>query len=95
MGTEPIPEEIPVSLGSLPEDLQLAFSLYYKLPDRWEGMSGTYMGKDLSCFKAIADILEVENIKISLDFVLLIDGARIEFLALKQKNKPKKGIDGV
>jgi len=90
MGSEPIDSEIPVSIASLPEDLQLAFVLYYKIPDRWDGMSGTYLGKDLGCFKAIADIMEIDNIKVSLDLILLIDSVRSEILAEKQKNKTKE-----
>ena len=33
------------------------------LPDRWEGMSGSYMGKDYSSFQALLDIYDVEDRK--------------------------------
>lgn len=90
MGTEPVESEIPVTLNSMPEDIQLAFSLYYKLPDRWDGMSGTYLGKDLSCFTSIASILEIEDMKTHLNLILLIDGVRVEILAERQKQKNSK-----
>lgn len=48
LGSEPIESEIPVDRGDLNIDTQLAFSIYDKLQANWEGMSGHYLGKDLS-----------------------------------------------
>lgn len=90
MGNEPLQEEIPIALSDFPEEIQLAFDLYYKIPDRWDFMSGTYLGKDLSCFSTIADIMEVGDKKSSLDLILLIDNVRTEYLLARQKNKSKE-----
>jgi hypothetical protein len=48
MNSEPLESEIPVSREDLTLETQEVFSIYDKLPARWEGMSGTYLGKDLS-----------------------------------------------
>ena len=47
LGTEPIDDDIPIEVDDLPELVQKALHIYSYLPDAWEGMSGTYMGKDL------------------------------------------------
>ena len=36
---------MPLELSELPEEVQVAFFMFSLLPDHWEGMSGTYMGK--------------------------------------------------
>lgn len=90
MGNEPVEDEIPISLSDFPEELQITFELYYKIPDRWEYMSGTYLGKDLSCFSTIADIMEFGDKKSTLDLILLIDNVRSDFLLARQKNKSKE-----
>ena len=52
---EPIEEEIPVDRGDLKIDTQLAFQVYDKLQAKWEGMSGSYLGKDLSLIPILMD----------------------------------------
>ena len=48
LGSEPIEEEIPLELDDFPELVQQAFVIYGMLSDIWEGMSGSYLGKDYS-----------------------------------------------
>lgn len=54
---------MPPSRGDLPYEIQIAFSIHDMLPDRWDGMSGSYFGKDLSALGTILDIYEVEDKK--------------------------------
>ena len=68
-GTEPDPEEMPVEFKDLLEDTQLAFVIYYKLPDKWDGASGTYQGKELSILPYLLDLYEVPN---KIDMVTII-----------------------
>jgi len=63
MGWEPKEEEIPIDPSSLPIESQQAILLLNYLPDLWEGMSGSWMGKDYSGLLAIMDIYEIENRK--------------------------------
>jgi hypothetical protein len=48
LGSEPLEDEIPIEIDDFPGLVQEALHLYSYLSDIWEGMSGTYMGKDLS-----------------------------------------------
>ena len=45
LGQEPDPTKMPLELSEFPEEVQVAFFMFSLLPDYWEGMSGTYMGK--------------------------------------------------
>lgn len=55
LGTTPIESEIPVGREDLNLDTQLVFSVYDKLQSNWEGMSGHYLGKDLSLIPVLLD----------------------------------------
>ena len=48
LGNEPLEEEIPVAYEELLLEVQEAISVYRKLQDSWDMMSGTYLGKNLS-----------------------------------------------
>jgi hypothetical protein len=45
IGEEPDPTKMPLELSEFPEEVQVAFFMFSLLPDHYEGMSGTYMGK--------------------------------------------------
>ena len=51
------------SLSQQTSNSTKAFSIHDMLPDRWDGMSGSYFGKDLSALGTILDIYEVEDKK--------------------------------
>jgi hypothetical protein len=61
MGWEPADEELPIDPAYLPENAQYALILLNVLPDKWEGMSGSWMGKDYSGLAAIMDIYDIED----------------------------------
>ena len=89
MGSEPDPNEIPPDMGDFPYEVQQAFDVYYRLPDRWDGMSGTYLGKDLGPVEMLFQLFLVEDKRTALDFISIIDITRQEIFARKQKSKEK------
>jgi len=89
MGTEPNPSEIPPEMEDFPYEVQQAFDVYYRLPDRWDGMSGSYLGKDLGPLEMLFKLFLVEDKRTALDFISIIDVARQEIFANKQKSKEK------
>jgi hypothetical protein len=89
MGTEPVSEQIPVDMADFPDEVQEAFQIYYLLRDVWEGMSGTYMGKD---FSTIFDFFRLYSIEsqdqlLMLGFIRQIDSIRSEIFHEKQKQR--------
>jgi hypothetical protein len=63
LGEEPDPDKMPPTLEQYPHEVRVAFFIHDLLPDRWEGMSGSYMGKDMSSLGTILDIWNVESPK--------------------------------
>jgi hypothetical protein len=52
---------MPPEIGDFPLEVQQAFLVHSVLPDRWDGMSGAYMGKDLSALGDVLSIYEIED----------------------------------
>ena len=72
MGWEPVEEEMPKDPGFLPLDVQNALIVFNVLPDKIEGMSGTWLGKDFSALEAILNIYDIDNRREVLDYILII-----------------------
>ena len=89
MGTPPIDSEIPIELSDFPDEVQTAFQVYQILQDHWEGMSGTYMGKNLTGIGEIFDVYEVEknDRRLILELINLIDRERMTQYDIKRKQE--------
>ena len=61
MGWEPKEEELPQDGSNLSLECQQALTILNALPDNWEGMNGTWLGKDYSGLSAVMDIYEIES----------------------------------
>ena len=59
---------MPVDRSNFPLEVQEAFMLHDLLSDRWEGMSGSYLGKDMSALQTYIDVFNITNPKQSLWF---------------------------
>ncbi len=92
LGSEPLEEEIPVEYEDLHTEVQQAFSIYSKLRDDWDGMSGTYMGKHFEGILDMFIILEVpaEDHKTMLELVDIIDKHRSKVISDKKPKPTKK-----
>jgi hypothetical protein len=93
LGNEPIPEEIPAEFSDFPDIIQQAMTIFSILPDRWEGMSGTYMGKDLGILPYLANLYDVADEVQLLNYILVIDriitSSRHQKQEQTRKNKKK------
>jgi len=67
-------EDEDTSSPIFPITIQNAFIVWNYLTPNWEGMGGTYLGKFMQGIKEIMDVLEIEDQKITLEFVQKIDG---------------------
>lgn len=61
MGWEPKEEDLPQDGSNLSLECQQALTVLNALPDIFEGMNGTWMGKDYSGLSAIMDIYEIDD----------------------------------
>lgn len=92
LGTQPKEEEIPVELDDLPLEAQTALIIYRILRDDWEGMSGTYMGKNINGIFDIFTAYDVDprDKKFYLELIHIIDGIRAAEINKKTQEKPAK-----
>ena len=92
-GIEPDPDEMPPTMGDYPLEVQVAFLLHDLLPDRWEGMSGTFMGKDYSIIFDLFvahEVLNKPEQRLMLKIMSTIDKIRSDIIVKKQKERENK-----
>ena len=91
MKKEPDPDIMPLDFEDFPSDIQELFVIVNMLPDRWDGMSGAYLGKDFSLIPYLFDVYNIENAKTALIIINLIisESSRIYNDKLKQQHKTK------
>jgi len=96
MGWEPRYDDMPVDPSTLSLEAQQALTLLNALPDNWEGMSGTWMGKDYSGLEAIMNIYEIQDRKTVFELLRDAEAELGKYYAQKQKeqnqlSKAKRG----
>ena len=72
MGKEIDPNKF-INDDQFPLEVQQALSLHTYLPDRWEGMSGSYLGKDWSALTELLNSYNVEDRRTVIFFLKFID----------------------
>ena len=87
MGWEPSEEEMPLDASTLDINAQYALILLNNLPDKWEGMSGTWMGKDYSGLAAIMDIYEIEDRRDVFELLKVAEDELGKYYRQKQKEQ--------
>ena len=82
LGKTPNENKMPIDDRDFPYEVQLAFLLHSVLPDRWDGSSGSYMGKDWSALGSLLDIYQIDD-KRTVTFFL----KNVDVLTSNQINK--------
>ena len=80
---------MPLSASSFPEEVQVAFFIFNCLSDSWEGMSGSYMGKDWSEVDYVFKLYEVEEPKIVYYFAKMYERLLIQVRAEDAEKRRK------
>lgn len=92
LNSTPKEEEIPVGREDLSYETQMVFFLYDKLPSKWEGFSGTYLGKELTILPLLLEEYKYEASlrRYCWDIIPIIDNFVAEDIAKKLKVKTKE-----
>jgi len=80
---------MPPEMVDFPFEVQMTFLIHNLLPDRWDGMSGSYMGKDWSAYGALLDIYEIVDKKETTYFVKAIESENSKVLNDEMSTKRK------
>ena len=81
---------MPLEASAFPYEVQVAFFVLGLLPDRYEGMSGTYMGKDWSSATFIFEAYNIEDIQSVVFFAKIYETMLVNERAEEQKRKQKQ-----
>ena len=76
-------------MGDFPPEVQVAFLLHDLLPDRWDGMSGSYFGKDMSALGTLLEVYEVDDRKNTIFWIKQIESKNSEVINKKIDRKRK------
>ena len=80
---------MPLDTSDFPSEVQTAFFMFSLLPDHYEGMSGTYMGKYWDGIDYFFKLYEVEEPRITLYFMKLYENIIVSSRAEEAERKRK------
>ena len=89
LGEEPDPAKMPLTSSDFPEEVQAAFFMFSLLPDYYEGMSGTYMGKHWNGIEYFFSLYEVHEPRTVLYLMKLYEGEVVSHRVKQAENKRK------
>ena len=89
---------MPLEASAFPDEVQVAFCVYDQVSEKWEGMSGSYMGKNWAEAFLLFKHHKIEDPKQVLFFMQLYDSlvikTRAEESDRKQKAKERRNSGG-
>ena len=96
MGVEPKEEDIPKDPSTFSLEAQQALIMLNVLPDKWEGMSGSWLGKEYAGLLDIMDLYQIEDKKQVFELLKVCEDELGKFYAERRKqqeqlSKAKKG----
>jgi hypothetical protein len=80
---------MPLEPSDFPEEVQVAFFMFSLLPDHWEGMSGTYMGKYWDGIDYFFKLYDIENPRTILYIMKLYENTIVSYRAEQSEKKRK------
>jgi len=80
---------MPLTDADFPVEAQVAFFIYSYLPDKWDGASGTYMGKDWSSLQIIFNLFQVEDQAFIFQLLKIIESVTVDVTNDKISQKRK------
>lgn len=92
MKIEPVESEIPLDINDFPSFAQDVFNVYSRLRDVFDGMSGTYFGKDYSIVFQLFELYGIEDKedqRLAMDILGAMDVSRSKILANKKTSAKK------
>ena len=89
MGDEPDPAKMPLDSSAFPEEVQVAFFIFSFLSDNWEGMSGSYMGKNWSNCQHLFEVYDIEDKGTTLFFMKMYEAILVKYRFEEAEKKRK------
>ena len=90
LGQEPDPEKMPLEESDFPDEVQVAFFVHSLLTDCWEGMSGSYLGKNYEEYTLIVELFDISEAREIFMLVKRYDAHLMNYRAEEQEKKRKR-----
>ena len=87
MGVEPKEEDIPKDPSHFSLEAQQALVLVNVLPDKWEGMSGTWLGKEYAGLLDIMELYQIDDKKQVFELLKVCEEELGKYYAQKRKEQ--------
>ncbi len=89
LGEEPDPDKMPLETSDFPAEVQVAFFIFGFLEDNWDGMSGTYMGKNWGNLEFLFKLYTVQEPKTIVYIMKLWEGIIVNYRSEKADKRRK------
>lgn len=80
---------MPLDASRFPVEVQVAFFIHDMLSDKWDGMSGSYLGKDWTDASYLMQLYEVDNPRIVIYFAKMYERINIGYMAEEAEKRRK------
>lgn len=80
---------MPLDASVFPEEVQVAFFVFGMLSDVWDGMSGSYMGKNWTDAQFIFDIHKIQDPRTVLYFAKMYERLLMNYRAQEAEKRRK------
>jgi hypothetical protein len=87
MGVEPKEEDIPKDPSAFSLEAQQALIMLNVLPDKWEGMSGTWLGKEYAGLLDIMELYQIDDKKQVFELLKVCEDELGKFYAERRKQQ--------
>ena len=87
MGVEPKEEDIPKDPSTFSLEAQQALIMLNVLPDKWEGMSGTWLGKEYAGLLDIMELYQIDDKKQVFELLKVCEDELGKFYAERRKQQ--------
>ena len=94
LGEEPDPARMPLEASAFPDEVQVAFFIYDQISEKWDGMSGSYMGKNWTEVPYLFELRDIKDKTTVLFFMLMYDSLVMKTRAEEAKRKERKNSSG-
>lgn len=91
MGETPKLEDYPFEFSDFPYIVQQIIEIYHLLPAQYEGLAGSYLGKNFNLVPFLFDTYGIEDHKFALVLIKKLDS--VETKIVNSKNKAESNLE--
>ena len=80
---------MPLDSADFPAEVQVAFFVFGYLEDRWEGMSGSYLGKNWNNLEYLFKLFDIKEPRLTLEIMKIYESIIVQYKAEEAEKRRK------